>query len=177
MRWITSKKGFYFPPWAVEDIRIRISESFDRYQPCTCLCLIRGITSFSPVISFWGYKFLREKGIYSALQSCCHHFFYLLGSRWYIFEHNYLCFCVPHISPFQCTKLPSGKVDCVLALKILLSASHLWNLEDVQQQIRFQCLEKSDRWVGLFPSGCCPMSAFSVHRNDSSIPLCLPVYL
>lgn len=100
----------------------------------------------------------------------------LVRSWWYIFEHNYLCLCVAHISPFQCTKRPSGKVACALSLKFLLSASHLWNLEDVQQQISFQCLEKSDRWAGLFPSDCCPVSAFSVHWNHSNILLCLPVY-
>lgn len=118
----------------------------------------------------------RRSWVYSALQTCCHHFFYVSGSWWYIFEHNYPCLCVAHISPFQCTKRPSGKVDCALSLKFLLSASHLWNLEDVQQQISFQCLEKSDRWAGLFPSDCCSVSAFSVHWNNSNIPLCLQVY-
>lgn len=38
IRWIMSKTGFHFPPWAVEDIKI--SGSFDRSQPCSCLHLI-----------------------------------------------------------------------------------------------------------------------------------------
>lgn len=56
MRWIMSKKGFHFPPWAVRDIKI--SGSFDRCRPCRCLHLIRDISSFSPMTSFWGYKFV-----------------------------------------------------------------------------------------------------------------------
>lgn len=38
IRWIMSKTGFHFPPWAVEDIKI--SGSFDRSQPCSCLHLM-----------------------------------------------------------------------------------------------------------------------------------------
>lgn len=60
IRWIMSKIGFNFPPWAVEDIKI--SGSFDRSQPCSCLHLIECSLSFSPMTSFWNYKFLWEKG-------------------------------------------------------------------------------------------------------------------
>lgn len=64
-----------------------------------------------------------------------------------MFGHNYLCFCVLHISPFQYTKLPSGNVACSTAPKFFPSASHLWNLEgDVQHQIKFSVFGKIRDW-------------------------------
>lgn len=85
----------------------------------------------------------RRPGVYSALQCCCCSFFYpfLTGGWCYIFDHNYLCIPVLHISAFQCTKLTSRNVACAIALKFFLSASHLWNLH-VQYQIIFSAFGK-----------------------------------